>query len=179
MKGNIMAGFIKIEVEKLETQQVNTEIPFEIFNEFQKRCKIQNIPMNVVFESFCRQYANGKYLLNEYDIMKWKNYDGKTSTLNTPINKQVYDAFKHKVKAEKYFVKHILSAFIEEYGLNELCFEIVRENSTNYTSNFNIDENISRKHLIDIVPKGHFRCPKCEKIKEATSEKAILLKFPN
>lgn len=122
-----MAGYIKIEVEKFETQQINTKIPFEIFEEFQKRCKQQNIPMNVVMEAFCRQYANGRYRLNEKNIMEWKKYNGKTSTLNTPVNKEVYDEFKYKVKTEGYFVKHILSAFIEDYGKNNLCLEIVKE----------------------------------------------------
>ncbi len=122
-----MAGFIKLSVEKFETQQINSKINAEIFEEFQKRCKQQNIPMNVVFEAFCRQYANGKYHLNEADIMQWKNYNGKTSTLNTTVNKEVYDEFKYKVKTEGYFVKHILSAFIDDYGKNNLVFEIVPE----------------------------------------------------
>ena len=174
-----MAGYIKVEVKKLETQPINAQIPFEIFEEFQKRCKMQNIPMNVVVESFCRQYANGRYHLDDYNIMKWKNYDGKTSTLNTPINKEVYNAFKSRVKAEKYFVKNILAAFIEDYGLNELCFEIVRENSSNYIPDFRSEENILHYHLTDIVPKGHFKCWECGRIKEATSEKAVLLKYPN
>ena len=86
-----MAGFIKLSVEKFETQQINSKINAEIFEEFQKRCKQQNIPMNVVFEAFCRQYANGKYHLNEVDIMQWKNYNGKTSTLNTTVNKEVWE----------------------------------------------------------------------------------------
>lgn len=122
-----MAGYIKVEVEKLETQQINTKINAEIFEEFQKRCKQQNIPMNVVFEAFCRQYANGRYHLNEDDILKWKNDNGESSILNTPVNKEVYVEFKHKVKTEGYFVKHILSAFIEDYGKNKLVFEIVKE----------------------------------------------------
>lgn len=122
-----MAGFIKVEVEKLETQFINTKINAEIFEDFQKRCKQQNIPMNVVMEAFCRQWANGRYRLNEADIMKWKDDKGKVSTLNTPVNKSVYTEFKHRVKTEGYFVKHILSAFIEDYGKNNLVFEIVEE----------------------------------------------------
>lgn len=122
-----MAGYIKVDVEKLETQQINTQISFEIFEKFQKRCKIQNIPMNVVIETFCRQYSNGRYNLNEHDIIKWKNFEGKTSVLNTPINKEVYDAFKYKVKSEGHFVKHIFNAFIEDYGQNKLYLEFKRE----------------------------------------------------
>ena len=134
-----MAGYIKVEVEKLETQQINTKVPFEIFEEFQKRCKEQNIPMNVIIEAFCRQYVNGRYCLQEENIVKWKNYDGRMSTLNTPINKEVYDEFKHRVKADGYFIKYILDAFIEEYGINELFIEIARDNSC--TSNFEYDDN--------------------------------------
>lgn len=124
-----MAGFIKLEVEKLPVQPINTKISSEIFEEFQKKCKQQNIPMNVMIEAFARQYANGRYQLNEEDIVKWKDYNGKTSVLNTPINKTVYYDFKNRVKANRYFVKHVLSAFIEDYAKNDFVLEFVESDN--------------------------------------------------
>lgn len=122
-----MAGHIKINVEKLEVQVINTKINSKIFEEFQKKLKQQNISMNVVIETFARQYANRRYDLNEEDILKWKDDNGEVSILNTPINKDVYLQFKCKVKSDGYFVRHILSAFIEDYGKNEMVLEFVKE----------------------------------------------------
>ena len=123
-----MAGYIKVEIEKLPTQFINTKIDSEIFEQFQKVCKQRNIPMNVIIETFARQYANGRYELNEGAILKWENKTYETSVLNTPINKEVYVKFKDVVKAQGYFVKHVLMAFIEEYGKNNLEMEFVKQN---------------------------------------------------
>lgn len=123
-----MAGFIKVEVEKLPVQQINQKINKEIFTEFQKKCKQQNIPMNVIMTTFCRQYANGNYVLSESNILKWENDSGDVSTLNTPISKEVYQKFKDKVKSDGHFVKHILAAFIEDYAKNDLFMEFTNRN---------------------------------------------------
>lgn len=122
----IVAGYIKLEVEKLETQQINLKINAEIFEEFQKKCKIRNLQMCTVVETFARQYANEKYNLDKENIIKWKNDNGDTSTLNTPINKEVYLDFKAKVKDSGFFVKHVISAFIEDYAKNDYVLEFVK-----------------------------------------------------
>ena len=119
-----MAGYIKLEVEKLETQQINLKINAEIFEGFQRKCKIRNLQMCTVIEAFVRQYANDGYHLNEEDIIKWKNDNGDVSTLNTPVNKEVYNQFKNKVKENKLFVKHVISAFIEDYASNDYVLEL-------------------------------------------------------
>lgn len=121
-----MAGYIKLEVEKLETQQVNLKINAEIFEEFQKKCKIRNLQMCTVVETFARQYANNNYNLDKKDIIKWKDDNTPTSTLNTPINKDVYLRFKDKVKDDGLFVKHVISAFIEDYAKNDYILEFVQ-----------------------------------------------------
>ena len=121
-----MAGFIKLEVKRLPVQAINTKINSEIFGSFQRRCKEQNIPMNVVIEAFARQYAYGRYELSKESILKWKGNIDETSILNTPINKDVYYRFKDTVKTQKLFVKHVLSAFIEDYGKNNLELEFIR-----------------------------------------------------
>lgn len=122
-----MAGYIKLEVEKLETQQINLKINAEIFEEFQKKCKIRNLQMCTVIETFARQYANNNYELDKESILKWKNDNAQTSTLNTPINKDVYLKFKDKVKYDGLFVKHVISAFIEDYAKNDYILEFVQK----------------------------------------------------
>lgn len=118
-----MAGFIKQEVEKLPVKQINTQVNAEVFEVFQKKCKERNLQMCTVIETFARQYSKNRYKLDREDILKWKNNFGKTSTLSTPINKEVYNQFKDNVKANGYFVKHILMAFIEDYANKDLIME--------------------------------------------------------
>lgn len=118
-----MAGYIKVEVEKLETKQINTQVNSEVFEDFQKKCRARNLQMCTVIETFARQYSKNRYKLDEENILKWKNDLGQTSTLSTPINKEVYNQFKDEVKANGYFVKHILMAFIEDYANKDLIIE--------------------------------------------------------
>ena len=118
-----MAGFIKQEVKKLPVQPINTKVNSEIFEEFQKKCKERNLQMCTVIETFARQYANNRYDLKEENILKWKDDCGDTSILSTPINKEVYNQFKDVVKANGYFVRHILMAFIEDYANKDFIME--------------------------------------------------------
>lgn len=118
-----MAGYIKVKVKKLEVQAINTKINAEILEEFQKKCKERNLQMCTVIETFARQYANGRYNLEKESIIKWKDDEGEMATLNTPINKDVHYKFKDKVKSDGYFLKHVLSAFIEDYASKDLIME--------------------------------------------------------
>lgn len=123
-----MAGYIKVEVEKLKQKQINTKVNAEVFEEFQKKCRERNLQMCTVIETFARQYSNNRYKLNEEDILKWKDDFGKTSILSTPINKEVYNQFKDEVKENGYFVKYVLMAFIEDYANKDLIMEFRASN---------------------------------------------------
>lgn len=122
-----MAGYLKVDVEKFELQPVNTKIDSDIFEKFQKKCKERNLQMCTVVETFARQYINNRYKLNETDIVKWTSHSGKTSTLNTTMNKVVYSKFKDRVKSDGHYIKHVLSAFIEDYTNNDMIMEFVKE----------------------------------------------------
>lgn len=122
-----MAGYIKVQTEKFELQPVNTKIDSEIFEKFQKKCKERNLQMCTVIETFARQYLNNRYPLKEKDIIKWANGSNETSTLNTPINKEIYIQFKDRVKADGHYVKYVISAFIEDYTKNDMIMEFVKE----------------------------------------------------
>ena len=122
-----MAGFIKVDVKKLPTQSLNTQINKEIFYNFKVKCKQRGLPLNIVIEVFMNQYANRRYELRETDIIKWKEDKGETETLNSTFNKEIYTRFKNVVKNDGYFVKHIISAFIEDYVNNDLTMEFLKE----------------------------------------------------
>lgn len=120
-----MAGFIKVEAKKLPTQALNTQINKEVFYNFKVKCKERGLPLNIVIEVFMNQYANRKYVLNYENIIKWKEHKGETETLNSTFNKDIYTRFKDTVKKDKLFVKHVLTAFIEDYVKNDYVMEFV------------------------------------------------------
>lgn len=120
-----MAGFIKVEAKKLPTKALNMQINKDIFYDFKVKCKERGLPLNVVIEVFMNQYANRRYDLDKEDILKWKEDNGETETLNSTFNKEIYDRFKDTVKYDGYFIKHVISAFVEKYVKNDLIMEYV------------------------------------------------------
>ena len=118
-----MAGFIKVEAKKLPTKALNMQINKDIFYDFKVKCKERGYPLNIVIEVFMGQYANGKYNLEKENIIKWKEDNGETETLNSTFNKETYNKFKDTVKNNGFFVKHVISAFVEDYVKNDLVME--------------------------------------------------------
>ena len=120
-----MGGFIKRDVQRVETTALNQKINKEVFDDFKDYCKELGYPMNVVLETFMQQYANGRFKLNANDVLKFKN-DGKpVDTLNTTFNKEIYTNFKSACKLRGFFVKHVITAFMEKYASRNLIMEYV------------------------------------------------------
>lgn len=120
-----MGGFIKRDVQRVETTALNQKINKEVFDNFKDYCKELGYPMNVVLETFMQQYANGRFKLNANDVLKFKN-DGKpVDTLNTTFNKEIYTNFKSACKLRGFFVKHVITAFMERYASRSLIMEFV------------------------------------------------------
>lgn len=120
-----MGGFIKRDVQRVETTALNQKINKEVFDNFKDYCKELGYPMNVVLETFMQQYANGRFKLNANDVLKFKN-DGKpVDTLNTTFNKEIYNNFKSACKLRGFFVKHVITAFMERYASRSLIMEFV------------------------------------------------------
>ncbi len=121
-----MAGFIKVDAKKLPTKALNMQINKEIFYAFKVKCKERGLPLNVVIEVFMNQYANRKYNLDRDNIIKWREDNGETETLNSTFNKDIYIKFKDAVKGDKLFIKHVITAFVEDYVKNDLTMEFTR-----------------------------------------------------
>lgn len=120
-----MGGFIKRDVQRVETTALNQKINKEVFDNFKDVCKESGYPMNVVLETFMQQYANGRFKLDAEDVLKFKN-DGKpVDTLNTTFNKEIYTNFKSACKMQGFFVKHVVMAFMEKYASRNLVMEYV------------------------------------------------------
>lgn len=120
-----MGGYIKRDVERVETTALNTKVNKEAFDAFKDCCKRQGYPLNVMLETFMNQYANGNFHLEDKDIMKFKNDGKEEDTLNTTFNKEIYLRFKSACKVRGYFVKHVIVAFMEKYSEKDLVLEYV------------------------------------------------------
>lgn len=120
-----MGGYIKRDVERVETTALNTKVNKEVFDAFKDCCKEQGYPLNVMLETFMRQYASGNFYLNDNDIMKFKNDGKEVDTLNTTFNKEIYLNFKSSCKLKGYFVKHVITAFMEKYAERNLVLEYI------------------------------------------------------
>ncbi|WP_458458682.1 plasmid partition protein ParG [Pseudobutyrivibrio sp.] len=94
-----------------------------IFYDFKVKCKERGLPLNIVIEVFMNQYANRKYHLDREAILKWKEDFGETETLNSTFNKETYVRFKDAVKSDGLFIKHVITAFVEDYVKNDLVME--------------------------------------------------------
>ena len=81
-------------VPRVETTALNTKINKEVFNAFKDYCGELGYSMNVVLETFMRQYSNGRFKLTEEDILKFKN-DGKE--VDTYIPGEGHNLQEHSV----------------------------------------------------------------------------------
>lgn len=110
-------------VSRAETTALNTKVNKEVFESFKDYCAYLGYPMNVVLETFMRQYANGRFKLNDDDVLKFKNDGKEVDTLNTTFNKEIYLEFKSTCKANGYFVKHVIIAFMEKFASQDFVLE--------------------------------------------------------
>lgn len=117
-------------VPRAATTALNTKVNKEVFEAFKDCCGELGYPMNVMLETFMRQYTNGKFKLNNDDIMKFKNDGKEVDTLNTTFNKEIYNGFKLMCKSNGYFVKHVITAFMEKFASGNFVLEYVNTAET-------------------------------------------------
>lgn len=109
--------------QRVETTALNTKVSKEVFDKFKDCCKEDGYPLNVMLETFMRQYTNGRFNINTNDILKFKNDKAEVDTLNTTFNKEIYLEFKAVCKSNGFFVKHVITAFMEHYATRSFVLE--------------------------------------------------------
>lgn len=112
-------------VERAETFSLNTQINKEVYEKFKDCLAHQGYSMNVILETFMRQYADGGFDLEHDEIMKWKINKHEASTLNTTFNKEIYMKFRYYCRGNGYFVKHVVTAFMVRYIERNLVMKFV------------------------------------------------------
>ena len=116
---------VSSKVERVETTVLNTKINKEVYENFKDCCAYLGYPMNVLLETFMQQYIDGKFNLSNEEIIRWKKDDSEMDVLNTTFNKEVYTNFKSYCKGNGYFVKHVVTAFMESYTNRKFILEFV------------------------------------------------------
>ena len=111
--------------QRVETTPLNTKVNKEVFDNFKDYCKEIGYPMNVMLETFMRQYSNGRFNIKAEDILKWKEDKSEVDTLNTTFNKEIYLEFKATCKGNNFFVKHVVTAFMEVVVNKKFILEYV------------------------------------------------------
>lgn len=109
--------------QRVETTALNTKINKEVFDKFKDCCKEQGYPLNVMLETFMRQYSNGRFPINKSNILKFKNDGAEVDILNTTFSKEIYLEFKATCKSGGFFVKHVITAFMEIYTTRKFILE--------------------------------------------------------
>lgn len=120
-----MGGFIKVDAKRVETTALNTKVNKEVFDSFKVCCKELGYPLNVMLETFMQQYANNRYYMEKEDVLKWKKDSSEMDTLNTTFSKEIYVNFKQMCKDNGFFVKHVVTAFMDEFASGNLLLEYV------------------------------------------------------
>lgn len=116
---------VSSDVKRAETTALNTKVNKEVFKNFKDCCAYLGYPMNVMLETFMQQYANGRFNIDDDDVLKWKKDESEMDTLNTTFNKEIYLNFKSTCKGNRYFVKHVITAFMEKFASRGLILEYV------------------------------------------------------
>lgn len=128
-------------VKRVKTTALNTKVNKEAFKRFKDKLSYLGYPMNVVLETFMSQYANNRYSINDEDILKWKNDGEEVDTLNTTFNKEIYTDFKYTCKRNGFFVKHVVTAFMEDFANESVILEYVDVEKINNEANTEEKEN--------------------------------------
>lgn len=118
-------------VKRVEITALNTKVNKEVFSNFKDSCSYLGYSMNVVLETFMRQYTNGRFHIEHNDIIKWKKDETEVDTLNTTFNKEIYVNFKSCCKGNGYFVKHVITSFMEKFSSGNYIMEYINLNEIN------------------------------------------------
>lgn len=112
-------------VPRIDTFAFSTKVNKEVFKEFKDYLSKHGYPMNVILETFMQQYSNGRIKMNNEDVLKFKNDKTEVDVLSTTISVKNYSNFKDTCKSQKYYMKHVITAFMEKFSSGNYILEYV------------------------------------------------------
>lgn len=114
---------INSNAQRVETSILNTKIDRKVLDKFKDCCKEDGYPLNIVLEPFMRQYANGNFKINDDDILNLKDNNVEVDIFSTTLNKEIYSEFKRACKRNGFFIRYVVTAFMERYSSRTLILE--------------------------------------------------------
>ena len=118
-----MAGFIRSNAERVKTKQISTAINKEICEDFKDSCKTMGYPINIMIETFMRQFVHGKFPIKNNKLRKWNKGAKDKIILNTTVNLGVYNDFKDYCKTNGYLINEVITGFMKHYVDEEYIIE--------------------------------------------------------
>ena len=122
-------------VKRVETFALSAKVNKEVLDSFRDYCSEQGYAINILIETFMRQYNNGRIKLRKEDILESKDNNTELDVLSTTINKEVYVNFKLVCKVNGYTIKNVLTVFMEKIITRNFVLEYVNVNECNDKTN--------------------------------------------
>ena len=175
-----MGRAIKRDIERTETISVGQNINKEVLDEFKDYCKLLGYPMNVILETFMLQYADDRFSIPVEEIRKWKNGAYEVDQLSTTFNRALYAKFKRVCRDKGFYVKYVITAFMEKFSTRSLRMEFVDINHLRLAPimlsaerHLNAESAKNQSH-----ENSKLRCPYCGRYVEGASDNWTLIQ-PN
>lgn len=122
-------------VKRVETFAFSTKVNKEVLDSFRDYCSEQGYSINILIETFMRQYNNGRIKLKAEDILESKNNNTELDALSTTINKEVCSEFKLTCKVNGHTMKDVLTVFMEKIVTRNFALEYVNVNECSDKTN--------------------------------------------
>ncbi|MBQ7120475.1 MAG: hypothetical protein IJO09_09690 [Oscillospiraceae bacterium] len=94
------------------------------FRKFRDSLAKYGYPMNVMLEIFMRQYVLGKILLDEENVLFFREYVGEKELLRTTVNREVRDRYFTFCRENGMATRIPIIVFMQEYSEGKFVPEL-------------------------------------------------------
>lgn len=94
------------------------------FRKFRDSLAKYGYPMNVMLEIFMRQYVLGKILLDEENVLFFREYVGEKELLRTTVNREVRDRYFTFCRENGMPTRIPIIVFMQEYSEGKFVPEL-------------------------------------------------------
>lgn len=120
-----MGGFIRSNVEREETSTLNTAVNTEINEKFKSYCKRYGYPLNVIVETFMKQFMDGKITIGIDEAVELSKNAKDKSSFSTSINAKVHRDFKVYCKENGFKINGAITVFMNKFSDGKFAVELV------------------------------------------------------
>ncbi|MBQ6846567.1 MAG: hypothetical protein IJO61_05490 [Oscillospiraceae bacterium] len=115
---------VNSKVKREETVALHMEVNKYAFRKFRDSLAKYGYPMNVMLEIFMRQYVLGKILLDEENVLFFREYVGEKELLRTTVNREVRDRYFTFCRENGMPTRIPIIVFMQEYSEGKFVPEL-------------------------------------------------------